>query len=213
MPVTWLSKGQPITADSTPIAELIAAHLGVKDTVGINDMLMTKSDEIVLRSDNKTAEVTIARGHSNRAVAYEKAIGVKAGLMKDLMEARIIKLIRVETSINPANIFTKAVTGRLQFERERRLCGLMPLAAGKMNATTRFGPGGTENPNASKDEHDGPEGEAHEEERCANATEAKEADVFTRLKERIRQMKERDGKDGKEAQGAGAPWGGHQCGA
>lgn len=124
VPIAWASKGQDITADSTPAAETIAFHQGVVDTVG-HPVILDVGEEMDALTDN-TGCVSANRKGVAKHAAYVRALGVRNSLMKDLHEKKVIRIGRVPTKLNRSDLGTKHYE-RIEFEGLRKLSGIVPL--------------------------------------------------------------------------------------
>jgi len=132
--LNWSSKKQAMAADGTAVSELIAAHYGIKIGLAVPTMLHhlgpnPTSDDIRKHmstewwGDNKSAEAMFGKGWSDSTVAYELAMGLRLGLMRDLGERGLVTPKHVEGPLNAANLLTKKI-GPLQLKREMKLLGM-----------------------------------------------------------------------------------------
>ena len=74
-------------------------------------------------TDNNSALQQARRG-TTRHAAYERGLGVRTSLLRDLEERQFIALGRVPTKTNRGNLGTKAL-GRLDLQGEKRLSGIV----------------------------------------------------------------------------------------
>jgi hypothetical protein len=146
--VSWKSKLQPITADSTHAAELIAASYAANEAVWLNKMLteigfiFANSDvymrtqvgpesqhvwdpdslRVELFGDNKSAIFT---SNNPRTTPQSKHLDVRYFKTRDYIEAGILSFTYVDTSDNIADFFTKSLA-RPAFSRFRRFLMNLP---------------------------------------------------------------------------------------
>ena len=146
--VSWKSKLQPITADSTHAAELIAASYAANEAVWLNKMLteigfiFANSDvymrtqvgpesqhvwdpdslRVELFGDNKSAIFT---SNNPRTTPQSKHLDVRYFKTRDYIEAGTLSFTYVDTSDNIADFFTKSLT-RPAFSRFRRFLVNLP---------------------------------------------------------------------------------------
>jgi hypothetical protein len=136
--IAYGSRKEALCADSVAGAESIAAHLGVRQCLplfwGISRALLAKfagtmapwtSCPLDLLVDNAQFIAIARNGHSENLELLHKAIGVRMGAIKDWITLGWIKVAKVPTSANKANIFTK-VESRFQFEGERTALNVVP---------------------------------------------------------------------------------------
>ena len=146
--VSWKSKLQPITADSTHAAELIAASYAANEAVWLNKMLteigfiFANSDvymrtqvgpesqhvwdpdslRVELFGDNKSAIFT---SNNPRTTPQSKHLDVRYFKTRDYIEAGTLSFTYVDTSDNIADFFTKSLA-RPAFSRFRRFLMNLP---------------------------------------------------------------------------------------
>ncbi len=138
LPLHWASKKQPVTADAVSAAEIVASHLALKD--GGQSMCVflrsvqpdsrfskERESDWTLRLDNNTAIKNIVDSPTDTVEFMLKAIGARHGFLRDLHAAGVFLVSHVRSVSNRANLATKAVTGRGEFERESVLLGLRPI--------------------------------------------------------------------------------------
>ncbi|MDE0827941.1 MAG: reverse transcriptase domain-containing protein [Vicinamibacterales bacterium] len=122
LPVSWASKGQPLTADSTLMSELIAAHTAVRETLTLgsalqNDVIDQASvisssvicKPIILRVDNEGVLSNCRRGVSDACGVMSKALHLRVGLLRDLREMGLFDVVYVRTDKNRSDMYTKAL--------------------------------------------------------------------------------------------------------
>ena len=93
VPVAWSSKKQPITADSTPMAELIATHLGVRETMCLASALQMdmKASDNVFTDDEQVENVTpVPVFNDNMEVVRNASKGVSNTLGVTAKALRVI---------------------------------------------------------------------------------------------------------------------------
>lgn len=117
------SSGQPIAADSSSIAEMIALHKGVKETLPYLGFLPGCSDVLDTREDNTATESAAIKGYSKGMAAYARAIGVRAQLIRDLQDRGMLKVSRIKSCDNGSDIGTK-VLDRMTLQHCMELIGI-----------------------------------------------------------------------------------------
>ena len=135
VPIGWSSKKQPITADSTPAAELIATHFGVREalTLACAVQLDVKSSDnkfedqlmepIKVFNDNTEVIRNSCKGISDTLGVIAKALRLRISLLKDLSNMGIIKVAHVRSVDNPSDIFTKALS-KIKHGLLCNMCGM-----------------------------------------------------------------------------------------
>ena len=121
LPIAWASSKQPITADSTPASEMIAAHLGVRQCLTLAmaiqmDAHCVTSDflnevplePVKLRVDNMVVVTNSRKGMSDSLGVKAKALNLRVYLLRDLWKMKLLSVEHVGTKDNCADIFTKA---------------------------------------------------------------------------------------------------------
>ena len=132
--IDYSSKVQAITADSTPAAEAMGIHHGVRNGL----VLATAIDEVTLAAgrgdggeepplrvanDNAAAVSAYGRGHSEKLAHYGKTAGLKLMFVKDCIDSGAVQIGHVRTHQDLADVFTK-VLGRMDFQRLRDEIGV-----------------------------------------------------------------------------------------
>lgn len=108
-PVSWTSKKQTRTAQSSMEAEAVAIGEAVKDVVWLRQLLSelgyTQKDPTMVYSDSMSA----IQGILNRGSLqyYTKHVGVKMGSTRDVLKDNDIELVWLQSSDMPADGFTK----------------------------------------------------------------------------------------------------------
>lgn len=108
-PVSWRSVLQATVALSTTEAEYMAVAEGVKEALwlwGLLDDLGIEQGTVDLGCDSQSA-IHLARNQVHHA--RTKHIDVRYHFVRDVIEEGSISLLKVHTSDNPADIFTKVV--------------------------------------------------------------------------------------------------------
>lgn len=130
VPIHWMSKRQPITADSSGMSELIAAHAAVRQFLMPSATLcniLGRTDTVTLCVDNTVVKRIAARGSSKQLAILEhsKALRVRIGILRDLRELGAIHVEYVKSTENKADIFTKPLE-RLKFTSGTSDLGVIP---------------------------------------------------------------------------------------
>lgn len=94
------SSGQPIAADSSSVAEMIALHKGVKDTLPYLGFLPGCDNVLDTKEDNTATEAAAIKGYSKGMAAYARAIGVRAQLLRDLQDLGMVRVSRIKSEDN-----------------------------------------------------------------------------------------------------------------
>jgi hypothetical protein len=117
VPIAWGSKKQGITADSSGSSELIASHYALREVIGLHEGFFGTAQDgtrrpLVLRADNSTV-LRIARSGISRQLDLleTKPISLRIGLLRDLRELGVIRVVHVRTHLNRADALTKALEG------------------------------------------------------------------------------------------------------
>jgi hypothetical protein len=122
--ISWSSKKQKHTADSSCYAEYIALHHAGKELVFLRELLHSlgtpSPTSTPLHCDNDAMRL-LAEDHSHHANV--KHIRVKYHTIRDIVEEGLTHVARVCSSDNVADILTKPLA-RPSFERFRALLGL-----------------------------------------------------------------------------------------
>jgi hypothetical protein len=125
--VSWSSKKQRITADSSCYSEYIALHHSGKELIFLRELLEGLGHSFPtstpLYCDNDAARILTgdASNHAN-----VKHIRVKYHTIRDIVEEELCRVVRVRSSDNVADIFTKPLA-RDAFERFRTALGLASI--------------------------------------------------------------------------------------
>jgi hypothetical protein len=121
--VSWSSRKQSITAQSTMEAEYVALSELTKDMVWIRRLLESLGAKVrhptTLMCDSKAAMVVA--GQHGQYHSRSKHIGIKFHFIRDQIEGKIVQVQYVNTKDNVADIFTKG----LPKEQHNRLRGLL----------------------------------------------------------------------------------------
>ena len=136
VPIAWGSKKQSISADSSGVSELIAAHYSVRAVLGLHSGLYGDDVPLVLRVDNSTVLRIAWTGVSRQLDILEtKPISVRLGILKDLRELGVLRVCFVRSAENSADALTKALD-LVKLLEAKRMFGLSsqappsPLAQG-----------------------------------------------------------------------------------
>jgi len=135
-PVAWFSKLQPVIAQSTLEAETVSANEAVRELLAIRQTLrdigLNMEGPTILLEDNEGALTLSERGLGE---ARTKHIEVKYHFVHKLVKEGIVKLARVPSEENVADIFTKI---NFTYEKFNHMANKVSL---KVDQTimTRFG--------------------------------------------------------------------------
>jgi len=107
IPLAWGSKKQSITADSSAVSELIAAHYAVRALIALHYGLYPKH-VLPLVVDNSTV-IRISRTGVSRQldVLDVKPVGVRLGILRDLRDLEALTVLFVRSANNVADALTK----------------------------------------------------------------------------------------------------------
>ena len=114
VPVAWGSNANYATANDPTEAETVALHLGVKKAIAIAKILIdthviAESELVIhLNADNQGAGKSLSNIMGTSGVRH---IRIKISWIRDLVEDRVLQLHDVRSRDNPADIFTKPLTG------------------------------------------------------------------------------------------------------
>jgi len=123
--ISWRSKKQPVVALSTSEAEYIALSEGIRESVWIKGMLqelkLMKADDAIEVFEDNNACISIAEndGVSERV----KHIDVKFHYIRDMVKRSEVKLMRIGTKDQIADVMTKAL-GKEKFKGFKALLGM-----------------------------------------------------------------------------------------
>ena len=110
-PVSWKAKDQSIVALSTTDSEIDAAVRVIREVKGIRAQLFGLNLEqrrpTILYEDNAA---TICISHSASLRETTKHLGYRRGFLRDEVEKKEIVLLPIPTSLQTADIFTKALS-------------------------------------------------------------------------------------------------------
>ena len=124
--ISWSSKKQKHTADSSCYAEYIALHHAGKELIFLRELLdglgFPSSSSTPLHCDNDAARL-LAQDPSNHANV--KHFRTKYHSIRNIVDDNLGHIARVRSSLNVADILTKALA-RVDFERLRNMLGLHP---------------------------------------------------------------------------------------
>lgn len=126
-PLSWKSKKQTITAQSTAEAELIALNFAARDVAWITQLYVDMGKEIkyptIIHEDNQSA-IAICRSPINNNT--NKHIAIKQGFIKDEVEQGRIEIEYIPSKEQLADIFTKPLS-KSQFQILREQIGLSTM--------------------------------------------------------------------------------------
>ena len=131
--VDWGSKTQSVCADSTPAAEAIGIHYGVRHALTLEEAVnaivigeradASSSAYVCAANDNQSALAAYRRGFSEKLGHYQKAAGLKLRFVRDMINTGVVQLGHVKTTEDLADIGTK-VFERLKFQEMRSKIGV-----------------------------------------------------------------------------------------
>jgi len=131
-PIAWGSKKQSITADSSGMSEFIAGHYAVRVIMPLHEGFFGNAAfgthrPLCLQVDNSTVLRISRTGVSQQlALAEVKPMAVRLGLLRDLRELGILRVVHVRTDVNRADALTKALD-QVKLERACELFGMVDL--------------------------------------------------------------------------------------
>ena len=123
IPVAWGSSKQAIQADSSAASELVGVHTAVRETLTIAQAM----GEMPLRVcvDNAAVIRIAKRGESTQLGLYTvKPLRIRVGLLRDLVDLRVVEIAYVNTALNKADCSTKLLE-RCKLEAAQHLIGLV----------------------------------------------------------------------------------------
>ena len=119
VPIAWGSKKQSITADSSGMSEFIASHYAIRTVLPLHAGIFGPSGShgsrspgqpLNLMADNSTVLRISRTGLSQQlAILAVKPMAVRMGLLKDLRDLGVIRVVHVRTDDNMADALTKAL--------------------------------------------------------------------------------------------------------
>jgi len=112
-PVTWTSKKQSIVATSSTEAEYIAASESVKDMLYTHNLLkefITIATPITMHIDN-TGAINLSEKNLNNQ--RTKHIDIRYHHIRDWVQSKVVKIEKVRSIDNIADLFTKPLPARL----------------------------------------------------------------------------------------------------
>jgi len=132
-PLTWRSKRQPLTLDSSGATEMVAAHYAVRELLecvhSLTRTLGLAHDDppMKLLVDNSTVLRNSRRGDSPSLGYLRLTARLRLGMLKDLQDLGLLRVGYVKSADNLADAFTK-VLGRIAFERARSSIGVRRIS-------------------------------------------------------------------------------------
>lgn len=121
-PVSWKSKDQSIVALSTTDSEIEAAVKAIREVKGLRVQLhqlgLTQQHPTVLKEDNSA---TICISHNASLRETTKHLGYRRSFLRDEVEKKEVVLDSIPTSLQTADILTKALGGVLHERHYRYL--------------------------------------------------------------------------------------------
>ena len=128
LPLQWLSTRQSITADSVGRAEQIACHRAVSESIPLQldvDAILPDIDQAVHHRVDSSNVINDSKHQEGlpSILLLNRAIGLKVGLLYDLVQNGTITIPHVESPLNRSNCLTKPLP-RIAINRERKLAGL-----------------------------------------------------------------------------------------
>jgi len=130
LPLHYASKKQPLSADSSSAAELIAAHFAVRSVAplsfGFGSFVRErgfKPSRLRVLVDNSTCYRHIATAASDAFFVYAKALNLRLNLLTQLREFGFLDVAKVGTHFNRADTLTKTFPAA-EFAGKARLVGV-----------------------------------------------------------------------------------------
>jgi hypothetical protein len=121
--ISWVSKLQSVVALSTTEAEYMAATQACKEAIWLKRLLAelnVEQDEFVIHCDSQSA-LHLAKNPAFHS--RTKHIDVQYHFVRDVIEDGVVRLQKIHTDVNPADILTKPVT-REKFNTSKTSLGL-----------------------------------------------------------------------------------------
>lgn len=122
--ISWVSRLQHSVALSSAEAEYLALFEGAREMIWLQLLfsdLRCHQREYVLFCDSRSA-IFMAHNHSSQQ--RSKHIDRHAHYVRHVVEEGKLKIVKIDTKVNPADIFTKVV-GKEKFECARTSLGLV----------------------------------------------------------------------------------------
>lgn len=120
--ISWESKKQKFTAQSTTESEYISLTAATKESLWLNELVSKLfgcgKQTVRIYNDNQSA-ITLAYSHGYSA--RTKHMGVRIQLVRDCVKGRLIHVEHMPTDLMPADILTKAL------KRDRHETGCQQL--------------------------------------------------------------------------------------
>ena len=110
MPLQWISKKQPICADSAGSAETVAAHLAMKELLGCLGMCPGLEGVGIIHTDSNAVVGIKENGYSSALQATAKAVGARNNFFKDVESLGLVKVQKVAGVDQAADSLTKALS-------------------------------------------------------------------------------------------------------
>lgn len=120
LPLDWSSKNQTICADSTQAAECIGMHYGIRESLLGAEAVLGDGAVLIAGGDNNAAIRAITRGSAGNLRAFQRVVGLKVQMVKDIIDAGMVRVEKVKSKECRADVFTKVVA-RLLFEEEKKM--------------------------------------------------------------------------------------------
>ncbi|MCP4126225.1 MAG: Ty1/Copia family ribonuclease HI [Gammaproteobacteria bacterium] len=118
-PVHWARKTQPVVADSSQAAELLAVHSAAQSTLRISNLLEevgceSKTIPTILEDNDGTRAIITGEANGKKRCRH---LALKYHLVRESCEEGSIRVARVSTREQAADILTKGGHGRAELKQ------------------------------------------------------------------------------------------------
>lgn len=115
--VSWKSGLQPVVALSTTEAEHISLVEAIKEGLwlrGLAEELGYQQEEVKVECDSQSA-ICLVKNNAfhdrTKHVAVSKHVALKMSFVRDMVDTGEVKIVKIHTSKNPADMLTKVIPG------------------------------------------------------------------------------------------------------
>ncbi|KAI1833656.1 hypothetical protein DTO006G1_5024 [Penicillium roqueforti] len=124
VPITWTTKKQTITANSTTIAEWCALDQPTRDAMWLSkvadSLSLPRHDPTIIYTDNINSQLLLTKKGGKSATRW---LALRYFFVKDAVAQGHVNILRVDTKQNTADGFTKALS-KEQFKNFLGLLGM-----------------------------------------------------------------------------------------
>jgi len=125
------SRKQPFCAESVAAAESVACYLGLREALPVHwafgQCAHRDGGPLRVFVDNSQVVSLARNGHSESLEFIHKAVNVRTGSLKDAGQLGWVRVCKIRTEYNRANLLTKPVKP-VDIRREREMAGLVAPA-------------------------------------------------------------------------------------